>query len=78
MVNTSRLEKDKLEAFFAWLEEIKPKTLPKSALGKAVNYALNYKEGLSVYLQIGRKNWLFSASQKGAAEVSCAVGRKGT
>lgn len=27
--------------------------MPKSALGKAVNYALNHKEGLSVYLQKG-------------------------
>ena len=65
--------------------------LPKSALGKAVNYALNHRNGLSVFLQdgnidlsnnicerairnftIGRKNWLFSASPKGAA-VSAAV-----
>ena len=86
-----RLEKDKLEAFFVWLERIKPKTLPKSALGKAVNYALNHRKGLSVFLQdgnialsnnicerairnftIGRKNWLFSASPKGAA-ASAAV-----
>ena len=80
-----RLEKDKLEAFFVWLEEVHPGALPKSALGKAINYALNHKEGLSVYLNdsnaalsnnicerairnftIGRKNWLFSASPKGA------------
>ena len=86
-----RLEKDKLEAFFAWLEKAQPGILPKSALGKAVNYALNHKEGLSVYLNdgnaalsnnicerairsftIGRKNWLFSASPKGAA-ASAAV-----
>lgn len=40
-----RLEKDKLEAFFAWLEEIQPKTLPKSALGKAVSYVLNHRKG---------------------------------
>ena len=86
-----RLEKDKLEAFFVWLEEVQPGALPKSALGKAINYALNHKEGLSVYLNdsnaalsnnicerairnftIGRKNWLFSASPKGAA-ASAAV-----
>ena len=86
-----RLEKDKLEAFFVWLEEVQPGALPKSALGKAINYALNHKEGLSVYLNdsnaalsnnicerairnftIGRKNWLFSASPKGA-DASAAI-----
>ena len=86
-----RLEKDKLEAFFAWLEEIHAGILPKSALGKAVNYAINHRGGLSVFLKdgntalsnnicerairnftIGRKNWLFSASPKGAA-ASAAV-----
>ena len=86
-----RLEKDKLEAFFVWLEGIQPKVLPKSALGKAVNYALNHRKGLSAFLTdgnialsnnicerairnftIGRKNWLFSASPKGAA-ASAAV-----
>ena len=85
------LEKDKLEAFFVWLEGIQPKVLPKSALGKAVNYALNHRKGLSVFLTdgnialsnnicerairnftIGRKNWLFSASPKGAS-ASAAV-----
>ena len=84
-----RLEKDKLEAFFVWLEKVQPGTLPKSALGKAVNYALNHKEGLRVYLKdgnaalsnnifersirsftIGRKNWLFSASPKGAGAIA--------
>ena len=65
--------------------------MQKSALGKAVNYALNHRKRLSVFLQdgnialsnnicerairnftIGRKNWLFSASPKGAA-ASAAV-----
>ncbi len=74
-----------------WLEGIQPKVLPKSALGKAVNYALNHRKGLSVFLTdgnialsnnicewairnftIGRKNWLFSASPKGAS-ASAAV-----
>ena len=48
-----RLEKDKLEAFFVWLEGIHPKVLPKSALDKAVNYALNHRKGLSVFLTDG-------------------------
>lgn len=74
-----------------WLEGIQSKALPKSALGKAVNYAFNHRNGLSVFLQdgnialsnnicerairnftIGCKNWLFSASPKGAA-ASAAV-----
>ena len=86
-----RLEKDKLEAFFVWLKTIQPETTPKSALGKAVNYALNHQKGLSVYLHhgeaamsnnicerairnftIGRKNWLFSGSPKGAAASASA------
>lgn len=36
-----------------WLEGIQSKALPKSALGKAVNYALNHRNGLSVFLQDG-------------------------
>lgn len=80
-----QFEKDKLEAYFAWLEEIQPKVLPKSKLGKAIQYSLSHKDGLQAYLQdgnialsnnicerairnftIGRKNWLFSDSPKGA------------
>ncbi|XOQ25981.1 MAG: transposase [Mitsuokella multacida] len=80
-----QLEKDKLEAYFAWLEDIQPKVLPKSKLGKAIQYSLSHKDGLQAYLQdgnialsnnicerairnftIGRKNWLFSDSPKGA------------
>ncbi len=36
-----------------WLKAIQPETTPKSALGKAVNYALNHQKGLSVYLHHG-------------------------
>lgn len=80
-----QLEKNKLEAYFAWMEEIQPKVLPKSKLGKAIQYSLSHKDGLQAYLQdgnialsnnicerairnftIGRKNWLFSDSPKGA------------
>lgn len=88
-----RLEKEKpiLDAFWSWVNSIKNKCLPKSRLGKAVDYALNHREGFMNYLldgncvisnntaensirpfTIGRKNWLFSGSPKGA-EASAVV-----
>ena len=81
-----RLEKSKpqAEAFFQWLQTLNP--LPKSTLGKAVNYALEqHKWLMNVYLDgrtefsnnrvenavrpfaLGRKNWLFCNTVKGAA-----------
>jgi len=84
-------EKPVLDAFWAWVDSTRPKILPKSKLGGAVNYALNHKQELMNYLEdgncsisnnlaencirpftIGRKNWLFSGSPKGAA-ASAAV-----
>lgn len=69
--------------FFHWCESFA--YLPKSQLGKAVQYAVNHKDGLQIVLLdgrlelsnnraeraikelvIGRKNWLFSKSLKGA------------
>lgn len=88
-----RLEKEKpiLNALWNWINFIKDSCLPKSKLGKAINYALNNKEGFMNYLldgndcisnnlsensirpfTIGRKNWLFSGSPKGA-KASAAV-----
>ncbi len=86
-----RLEKEKIEAYFAWLQDIELKVLPKSKLGKAVQYSLSHKEALQAFLKsgnaalsnnicerairnftIGRKNWLFSDSPKGA-KASAAV-----
>ncbi|WP_373844676.1 IS66 family transposase [Clostridium sp.] len=88
-----RLEKEKpiLDVFWGWINFIKDSCLPKSKLGKAINYALNNKEGFMNYLldgncsisnnlsensirpfTIGRKNWLFSGSPKGA-KASAAV-----
>ena len=86
-----QIEKEKLEAYFAWLQGIEPGVLPKSKLGKAVQYSLSYKEALQAFLKsgntalsnnicerairnftIGRKNWLFSDSPKGA-KASAAV-----
>ncbi len=69
----------------AWLKYHKPRVLPKSAFGQAINYCLNQWDRLKVFLQdgrleidnnrsersikpfvIGRKNWLFSNTPKGA------------
>lgn len=82
-----RLEKETpiLDAFWSWINSIKDTCLPKSKLGKAINYAVNNRDGFMNYLldgncaisnnlsensirpfTIGRKNWLFSGSPKGA------------
>lgn len=84
-----RLEKSKpqAEAFFQWLQTLR--VLPKSAMGKAVNYALEQRKWLmNVYrdgrteisnnraenairpFALGRKNWLFCNTVKGAASSS--------
>jgi hypothetical protein len=89
---TERLETEKpiLDAFWSWINSIKDSCLPKSKLGKAINYALGNKKGFMNYLldgncaisnnlsensirpfTIGRKNWLFSGSPRGA-EASAA------
>lgn len=90
---TKRLETEKpiLDAFWTWIDSVKHSCLPKSKLGKAIDYAVNNKEGFMNYLldgncaisnnlsensirpfTIGRKNWLFSGSPKGA-EASATV-----
>jgi transposase len=38
----------------AWLDQLKPRTLPKSLLGRAIHYALNQWDRLIVYLEDGR------------------------
>ncbi len=74
-----------LEQFRTWLEKAQQQVPPKTALGKAINYTLEYWQELNRYTQsgdwpidnnvaenairpfvIGRKNWLFSNSQRGA------------
>lgn len=82
-----RIEKTKLvlDELFDWLNEQKPKTLPKSKLGEAIGYSLNQWNNLIAFMNdgriaidnnlaeraikpfvIGRKNYLFSKSPKGA------------
>lgn len=84
-----RLEQSKprAEAFFEWLKTLR--VLPKSAIGKAVHYALEQRKWLmNVYLDgrteisnnraenairpfaLGRKNWMFCNTVKGAASSS--------
>ena len=82
-----RQEKSKplVDDFFSWCANAQNKSLTRSKIGKAIQYALNLEKGLRVYLDDGlvpmtnslnernirpftvsRKNWLFSASTKGA------------
>ena len=77
-------ERGLLDEFWNWVGNLNP--LPKSALGKAVTYALNQKPYMENYLldgrlsisnnaaenairpfTVGRKNWLFSDTPKGAS-----------
>lgn len=79
--------KPQAEALFAWLQMLH--VLPKTAMGKAVNYALEQRQWLmNVYLDgrteisnnraenairpfaLGRKNWLFCNTVKGATSSS--------
>lgn len=74
-----------LEAFWVWVNTNIGKVLPKSKIGKALQYSLNQKNGLMTFLEdgnceisnnlaensirpftVGRRNWLFSGSPKGA------------
>lgn len=82
-----RLEQSKpvLEDFLSWLNIKKKQVLPKSSLGKAINYCLKQWPKLEAFMLdgrielsnnraeraikpfvIGRKNFLFSKSPKGA------------
>lgn len=74
-----------MEAFLAWLKYQRPRVLPKSAFGQAIQYNLNQWDRLKVFLLdgrleidnnrsersikpfvIGRKNWLFANTPRGA------------
>lgn len=83
----NRLEKTKpvLQNFLSWLKTKEKQILPKSSIGKAINYCLNQWDKLTAFMLdgkieisnnrveraikpfvIGRKNFLFSKSPKGA------------
>ncbi|WP_444932334.1 IS66 family transposase [Microbulbifer sp. SSSA002] len=74
-----------LDKLHAWLEKTRPKVIPKSTLGKALNYLHKNWRKLQIYTAsgnlkidnnaaenairpfvVGRKNWLFSATPRGA------------
>ena len=76
----------RLRWFKRWLDRLSVQTLKKDSLGKAVRYAINQWDKLTVFLDnalipisnilaensvrpfvIGRKNWMFSGSPRGAA-----------
>ncbi len=74
-----------VKKFFEWCSEKASRFLPSELTRKAVNYALNQKRSLEMFLRdprlemtnnaaerairpvtVGRKNWLFAQSEKGA------------
>ena len=78
-------EKPVFKTFWSWAEKIAPTVLPKTQLGKALDYAFKRREYLGNYFEdgncaisnnaaenairpftVGRKNWLFSDTPKGA------------
>ncbi|RGS69436.1 IS66 family insertion sequence element accessory protein TnpB [Mitsuokella sp. AF21-1AC] len=69
-----QLEKEKLEAYFAWLQDIEPQVLPKSKFGKAVQYSLSHKEALQAFLKSG--NAALSNNICECAIRNFAIGRK--
>jgi transposase len=60
--------------FKKWLDEQQPKVLPKSAMGKAIGYALGQWQALLVYLQDGDLGIDNNSSERGFRGV--AVGRR--
>jgi len=43
-----------MDEFKPWLDTYHPTVVPKSSLGKALNYCLNYWDGLCAFLEDGR------------------------
>jgi len=81
-----QLSRPVVDDFAVWLKYQRPRVLPKSAFGQAINYCLNQFEKLTTFLAdgrleldnnrsersikpfvIGRKNWLFSNTPRGAS-----------
>ena len=90
---TARKEQSQavLDGYYAWLQQQKSRTMPKSLLGKAIGYSLNQWEKLTAFMKdgklaldnncgeraikpfvIGRKNWLFANTPRGA-KASAAI-----
>jgi transposase len=71
-----RLKQSKpvLDAFLSWLKIQEQKVLPKSALGKAINYCLNQWDKLVVFLKDGRLEIDNNRSERSIKPV--VIGRK--
>ena len=67
-VGSNRLWKN----FFSWAETLF--VLPNSKLGKAIEYALNYKEGLCIFLEEGRLEMSNNRAERAIKEL--VIGRK--
>lgn len=54
--HTARMERSKpiLDAYWSWLRQQRSRTLPKSLLGKAIEYCLNQWDKLTTFLKDGR------------------------
>ena len=61
-----------VEEFFSWAETLF--VLPNSKLGKAIEYALNYKEGLCIFLEEGRLELSNNRAERAIKEL--VIGRK--
>ena len=63
-----------LDAFHKWLEEERPKVLPKSKLAEAINYALNQWQALCRYTEAGCLTIDNNAAEREMKQI--AIGRK--
>lgn len=72
----ARLERSRpvLDAFLVWLNEQAPKTLPKTAFGKAITYCLNQWSKLEAFMQDGRLEISNNLSERSIKPV--VIGRK--
>ena len=72
-----RLKQSKpiLDEFYKWLRFQKPRTTPKSHLGKAINYCLNQWEKLIAFLKDGRLEIHNNRSERSIK--AFVIGRKG-
>jgi len=64
----------RLEAFRAWLDMVQMQVLPKSPMGRAIQYCVNHWEALTRYVEDGRLSIDNNAAERALRAV--AVGRK--
>jgi transposase len=64
----------RVDAFFAWCTEQQRQTLPRSAIGEALTYALNQQASLRHYLQAGHRPIDNNACERSLRGI--AIGRK--